>query len=119
MINMKFLALQPFVPSGNDFHKSKQLFVELGFNVNWDAGDYVGFEKDGCKFILQHFDKTDFAENFMISVNVENAEDFYRFVVEKKLPERFGIKVSSPQRQPYGIEVNVIDVAGVCWHFVE
>ena len=55
----------------------------------------------------------------MISVNVENAEDFYRFVVEKKLPERFGIKVSSPQRQPYGIEVNVIDVAGVCWHFVE
>jgi hypothetical protein len=116
---MKFLSLEPFVPSGSNFEGSKQLFQELGFNDNWDAGDYIGFERDGCKFILQKFDNKEFAENFMVSVKVNNAEEFWKYVIEKQLPKKFGIKISKPSKQPYGIEVNIIDIAGVCWHFVE
>ena len=116
---MKFLSLEPFVPSGSNFEGSKQLFQELGFTINWDAGDYVGFAKDGCKFILQKYDHKDFAENFMLSVKVDNAEAFRQMVIEKQLPEKFGIRISQPVQQPYGKEVNVIDIAGVCWHFVE
>ena len=41
---MKFLSLEPFVPSGSDFETSKQFFQGLGFIVKWDAGDYIGFE---------------------------------------------------------------------------
>ena len=44
---MKFLSLEPFVPSGKDFESSKQLFQELGFTVSWDQGDYIGFENNG------------------------------------------------------------------------
>ncbi|HLO81028.1 MAG TPA: hypothetical protein VK166_08720 [Chitinophagaceae bacterium] len=116
---MKFLSLEPFVPSGANFAASKQLFQELGFKINWDAGDYIGFEKDGCKFILQKFNNKEFAENLMISVKIENAEDFWKGLIEKKLTEKFGIKISAPTRQTYGVEVNLIDIAGVCWHFVE
>jgi hypothetical protein len=39
--------------------------------------------------------------------------------MEKKLPERYGIKILPLIEQPYGKEVNVIDIAGVLWHFVE
>lgn len=60
---MKLVALQPFIPSGNSFIASKELFVVSGFNITWGAGDYVGFENNGCKFILQKFDKR---ERFMI-----------------------------------------------------
>lgn len=116
---MKFQSLEPFVPSGNKFEESKQFFLELGFKINWDNGGYIGFEKDGCRFILQHYENRGFAENFMISVKVDNAEEFYQFVVDKKLPEQFGIRISEPAEQPYGKEVNIIDIAGVCWHFVE
>ena len=116
---MKFHSLEPFVPSGSDFQKSKELFLELGFKINWDAGGYIGYERDGCKFILQEFDNKVFAENFMISVKVDNAEEFWKFVVEKKIPERFGVRITAPKQQPYGKEVNLIDIAGVCWHFVE
>ena len=116
---MQFLSLEPFVPSGSNFEGSKQFFVELGFKINWDAGDYVGFEKDGCKFILQKFDNKDFAENFMISVKVDNAEAFWKEVNEKQLPQKFGIRINKPTKMPYGIEVNISDLAGVCWHFVE
>jgi hypothetical protein len=116
---MKFLSLQPFVPSGDNFDDSKQFFQELGFKINWDAGDYIGFERDGCRFILQKFDNKNFAENFMISVNVNNAEEFWNEVNEKQLPQKFGIHLGKPTTQPYGKEVNIIDLAGVCWHFVE
>ena len=116
---MKFLSLEPFVPSGHDFNKSKNLFVALGFKINWDAGDYIGFEKDGCKFTLQKFDNKDFAENFMISVGIPDAQQFWNEVNEKELPRKFGVKINKPVKQAYGNEVNIIDMAGVCWHFVE
>ena len=116
---MKFLSLEPFVPSGSNFEGSKQFFIALGFTITWDAGDYVGFEKDGCKFILQKYDKKDFAENFMLSVGIPNAQEFWDEVNEKKLPQKFGIRLAKPIQQPYGKEVNIIDLAGVCWHFVE
>ena len=116
---MKFLSLQPFVPSGDNFEGSKQFFIELGFRVNWDSDGYAGLEKDGCKFILQKFDNKDFAENFMITVGVDNADEFRKEVLEKKLPEKFGIRIGKVSDMPYGREVNIIDKAGVCWHFVQ
>ena len=116
---MKFLSLEPFIPSGKDFEKSKELFLELGFTINWDGGDYVGFERDGCKFILQKFDNEEFAQNLMISVRISDAVEFWKAVTEKKLEEKFGVRITRPKKQPYGTEVNVIDIAGVCWHFVE
>ena len=116
---MKFFSLEPFVPSGSNFEGSKQLFQELGFNLNWDAVDYAGFEKDGCKFILQKFNDKTFAENFMLSVKIDNAEEFWKELNDKQLVQKFGIRIAPPKEQPYGKEVNLIDMAGVCWHFVE
>ena len=116
---MQFLSLEPFIPSGNNFDASKNLFVELGFKINWDAGDYIGFEQDGCKFILQKYDNKAFAENLMINVKVDDVQAFRNNLMEKKLPEKFGIRIGEITNQPYGKEVNLIDIAGVCWHFVE
>ena len=116
---MKFLSLEPFVPSGSNFEGSKQLFLELGFYINWEVPDYIGFQRDECRFILQHYVNVEFAQNFMISVKVNSAEEFRNTVLDKKLPEKYGIRITDIMQQPYGREVNVIDIAGVCWHFVE
>ena len=116
---MKLLSLEPFVPSGKNFEGSKQLFQELGFSINWDVGDYIGFQRDDCRFILQKFNNKEFAENFMISVKVTNIDEFRNEVLDKQLPQKFGIRISEITPQPYGREVNIIDIAGVCWHFVE
>ncbi|QHS62896.1 VOC family protein [Chitinophaga agri] len=116
---MQFKSLAPFVPSGKNFNASKQFFQELGFQIGWDSGDYVSFENNGCTFILQKFDNQAFAENLMLTVGIENADAFWKEVSEKQLPEKYGIKLSKPIQQPYGKEVNIIDIAGVCWHFVE
>ena len=116
---MKFLSLEPFIPSGNNFEGSKQFFQEVGFDISWDAGDYIGFNRDGCKFILQKYDNKEFAQNLMMSVKVDDVATFRNNLIENKIPEKFGIRLSQVLNQPYGKEVNVIDLAGVCWHFVE
>jgi hypothetical protein len=116
---MTFFSIQAFVPSGENFEESRQFFQQLGFNVSWDAGDYVGFEKDGCRFILQKYINKEFAENFMLTVAVSNADEFRKDVLDKQLPQKFGIRIGEVSDQPYGREVNIIDLAGVCWHFVE
>ncbi len=116
---MKFLSLRPFVPSGNNYEASRDLFKDLGFTLTWDMGDYAGFENNGSSFILQRCDDKNFAENFMLSVGVENAEAFRQEVLAKKLPEKYGVRIGEVKAQPYGKEVNLIDIAGVCWHFVQ
>ncbi|AKQ46897.1 bleomycin resistance protein [Rufibacter radiotolerans] len=116
---MQFLSLEPFVPSGSNFTDAKQFFQELGFTLTWDAGDYIGFERDACKFILQKYDHAEFAQNFMLNVKVSDVEEFRNGLLSRKLPEKYGVTVGQPTQQPYGKEVNVIDMAGVCWHFVE
>ena len=55
----------------------------------------------------------------MVSVGISDVDAFWQDVNDEKLPEKYGIRVSKPTQQPYGIEVNVIDIAGVCWHFVQ
>lgn len=116
---MKFLSLKPFVPSGSNYEQARDFFRELGFNLLWDMGDYAGFENNGCGFILQRYDSKAFAENFMLSVGVENADAFRAEVLAKELPEKYGIRLGEVSNQPYGREVNIIDQAGVCWHFVQ
>ena len=116
---MNFLSIETFVPSGSDYEKSKQLFQELGFKNTWTEGDVSGFEKDGCKFILQNYNEKNFAENLMLIVRVNDINEFQKLLEEKKLVEKFGIRVGKLINQPYGKEINIIDIAGVCWHFVE
>ena len=116
---MTFNYLAPFIPSGKDFEQSKKLFQELGFKINWDAGDYVGFQRDNSQFILQRFDDKHFAENLMINISVSSAKEFWTELNAKELTKKFNVRFTAPTQQPYGIEVNMIDLAGVCWHFVE
>jgi hypothetical protein len=116
---MKFLSLEPFVPSGGNFEGSKQFFQELGFRINWEVDGYIGFQGDDCRFILQRFDQIEFAQNFMLSIKVSSVDEFRTSVLDKGLPEKYGIRIGQITQQPYGREVNIIDIAGVCWHFVE
>jgi len=55
----------------------------------------------------------------MLIVRITNAESFRNDVISRKLPEKFSIHISAVTEKPYGKEVNIIDIAGVCWHFVE
>lgn len=116
---MKYNSIEAFVPSGSDFQASRQLFLELGFNVSWENGDYIGFENNGSRFILQNYNAKEFAENLMMRVTVDDLDAFWQKISGKNLNGKFGVKLVEPTDFPWGREINLIDIAGVCWHFAE
>ena len=116
---MKYNLIEPFIPSGADFQSSRQLFLKLGFNINWEVENLVGFENNGCRFILQKYDVKEFAENLMMRVMVDDLNAFWEKINNLNLTEKFGVKLVEPTEFPWGREVNLIDIAGVCWHFAE
>jgi hypothetical protein len=55
----------------------------------------------------------------MLSVRVTDLDGFYKQVMDKNLAGRFGVRIGTISQQPYGRELNIIDLAGVCWHFIQ
>ncbi len=116
---VKFNSIEPFVPGGSNFQESRQLFLEIGFSINWESGGFIGFQREGCKFILQDFHDKHFAENLMLRMTVSNLDEFWKEILAKKLDKKFKIKLKEPTQYPYGREMHLIDIAGVCWHIAQ
>ena len=120
MTELNALSLLPFVPSGKDYNGSRRLFAELGFQEIWENDGYAGFRNGGAEFILQEFDNKEFAENFMVRLNVPDLDAWWEVVSGKELEKKYsGFRISPPSKKPWGREVNFIDPAGVCWHVGE
>ena len=116
---VKFNSIEPFIPSGSDFEASKALFLALGFSINWENNGYIGFQRGNCQFILQDYDDKHFAENLMIRMTVSDLDAFWAEISPKELTKTFNIKLKEPTHFPYGREINLIDIAGVCWHIAQ
>jgi catechol 2,3-dioxygenase-like lactoylglutathione lyase family enzyme len=110
-------SLLPFVPSGKDYEASRRLFADLGFEEIWENNGYAGFRNGGAEFILQRFEDELFAQNFMVRLNVDDLDRWWGTVSQKGLDRAYsGVRLSGPTDYPWGREVNLIDLAGVCWH---
>ena len=108
------LSLQPFVPSGKDFAKSRALFRALGFEERWANDGYVGFACGAASFILQDIDMPDVAAQMMIRVDVVDLDEWWR--ANENALASAGVTAKPPHDFPWGREVHFIDYAGVCWH---
>ena len=116
---MKYNSIEAFVPSGSDFQASRNLFLAIGFKIVWENKELISFENNGYRFFLQNCDVREFAENLMLRVTVDDLDEFWQKISQLNLPEKFGVKLHEPKDFPWGREVNMIDIAGVCWHFAQ
>ncbi len=117
MKDLQANSLLPFVPSGKDYDASRRLFAALGFEEVWENNGYAGFRNGAAEFILQRFDDEAFAQNFMVRLNVDDLDRWWSAISQKGLDRTYpGVRFSEPTDHPWGREVNLIDLAGVCWH---
>lgn len=113
-------SLLPFVPSGADYDGTRRLLADLGFEELWENSGYAGFRSGAARFILQRYDDKSFAENYMLRLNVPDLDAWWAVIAAKQLESKYpGVRVKEPTAFPWGREVNVIDLAGVCWHVGE
>jgi uncharacterized glyoxalase superfamily protein PhnB len=111
------LDIKAFVPA-KDFTLSKQFYMDLGFTVNWSNDDIAELQLGSFRFLLQKFYVAQHAGNFMMSLNVEDADAWWEHIEKLELTKKYpGIMCKPPQMQPWGLRVLYLsDPSGVLWH---
>jgi catechol 2,3-dioxygenase-like lactoylglutathione lyase family enzyme len=114
------VGLRPFLPA-KDYQASRRFYAELGFEEVWTSDDLTVFSRDGFAFYLQNAYVREWAENLMLQLSVESADDWWEQLKALSLDARYeGVRMNEPRNYPWGSrEVHLIDPAGVCWHIAE
>ncbi|HEY8669177.1 MAG TPA: hypothetical protein VIL86_21185 [Tepidisphaeraceae bacterium] len=111
------IRLYPFVPSGPQFERSIEFFNAIGFETAWQHDGLAGLRFGGAYFMLQKIDVPEWQSNQMITFEVEDLEEYWREIEALDLPSKFpGAKLRPPTDFPWGREIHLIDIGGVCWH---
>jgi len=120
MLRSKALSIRAFLPA-RDLAVSRRFYKDLGFEEIWGDDSACGMQLDGCGIILQKFYVKDHAENFMMSLNVEDVDAWWRHIESAGLKEEYGLGTARPpEMQPWGFRVLYLtDPTGVLWHIAE
>ena len=116
----KVIEIKAFVPA-KDLAQSIQFYSDLGFTTNWSNEDAAEMEIGSARFLLQRFYVKEHAGNFMMSLSVEDANKWWKYIEEIRLTEKYpSIMARPPAMQPWGIRVLYLsDPTGVLWHIAE
>jgi catechol 2,3-dioxygenase-like lactoylglutathione lyase family enzyme len=112
--------LKAFVPA-KDYDLAKQFYVDLGFTLNWGSDEISEFQIGAFRFLLQPFYVKAHSENFMMSLNVKDADAWWDHIERIRLKEKYPtIMAKPPALQPWGLRVLYLtDPTGVLWHIAE
>ncbi len=112
--------LRAFVPA-RDLELSKAFYTELGFTVNWSNAEIAEIQVGASRFLLQKFYVAQHAENFMMSLSVEDADSWWELIQQREMAKKYpGIMCKPPAMQPWGIRVLYLsDPSGVLWHITD
>ena len=114
------IDLKAFVPA-RDYALAKQFYLDLGFAVNFSSDEIAELQIGSFRFLLQPFYVKDHSENFMMSLNVEDADAWWRHIERIGLKEKYPtIMARAPVMQPWGLRVLYLsDPTGVLWHITD
>jgi catechol 2,3-dioxygenase-like lactoylglutathione lyase family enzyme len=116
----KVFDLKAFVPS-RDYQISREFYRDLGFRENWCNNEICEMEMENYRFLLQNFFVQELAGNFMMSLLVENLDEWWDFINRIDLSAKYTLQVvKAPAVQPWGVRVLFLsDPSGVLWHLTE
>lgn len=112
--------LRAFVPA-RDLDLSKQFYIDLGFTNNWSNSEIAELQVGSFRFLLQRFYVAEHAGNFMMSLVVEDADQWWEYIQRVDIANKYpSIMCKPPTMQPWGIRVLYLsDPTGVLWHITD
>ena len=97
--NLTATDVKVFVPA-KDYQQSMRFYQALGWKLLADHGELAEMELGGVRFFLQDYYQKAWAHNFMLYINVENAQAWYEHAKSVIENGAFGkAKIKAPQQQ--------------------
>jgi hypothetical protein len=120
MTHRKVLDLKPFVPA-RDMALSRQFYLDLGFQENWGNDEICELQIGEFRFLLQKFYVEEHANNFMMSLAVEDVDSWWEFITKIDLKAKYQLFMAKPpELQPWGLRVLFLsDPTGILWHITD
>lgn len=120
MLPSPVFDIKAFVPA-KDHELSKAFYTDLGFTINFSNDEIAELQMGSFRFLLQKFYVAQHAGNFMMSMNVEDADACWDYIQRKEFTKKYpGIMCKPPEMQPWGLRVLYLsDPTGVLWHISE
>jgi len=105
MLPSPVIDMKAFVPA-KDPAVSKAFYTDLDFTINWSNDEIAELQIGSFRFLLQKFYVAEHAGNFMMALNVEDADAWWDHIQQKELATKYpGIMCKPPQMQPWGVRV--------------
>ncbi len=120
MVPSPVTDLKAFVPA-RDAELSKKFYTDLGFTINWSNEQVAELQIGSFRFLLSTFYVAEHADNFMMSLSVEDADAWWKHIQRLQIAKQYpGIMCKAPEMQPWGIRVLYLsDPTGVLWHITD
>ena len=117
-LNLTATEIMTFINSGKNYEKAVLFYLEIGFDLDWKSDEIAILRKDKCRFFLQNLQNEWAKDNFMMNMEVENLNDWWKKLNGLNLHEKYeGVKLKAPENYPWGKrEIHLIDPCGVLWH---
>lgn len=118
MMNLKTKQLVTFISAGSDLEKGIEFYKDMGFELQHMDADIAVLSIDEHKFILQKYPNEWMQGNFMMVLEVEDADAWYDKLAGLQLTQKYeGVFLKKPQDFPWGKRVcHLGDPNGVLWH---
>lgn len=120
-LNLKTSDLRPFIPA-RDFALCKRFYSDIGWKTR-DVADGLALVelREQQHFYIQDYYIKEIAENCMLHLTVEDAQDWYRHVSAiLNRDKSYGARIQPPKLQAYGAIVTFMhDPSGVLLHLCQ
>lgn len=116
---MHIKSIRPFIGS-KKFAVSREFYRDLGFEEIVLEPKLSLFRWKDLGFYLQDAYVKDWVDNTMIFMEVENTDDFWKYLQDLELTQKYPDARLTPVKVlPWGKECFVHDPSGILWHFGE
>ena len=115
MTDYGVVEIKAFVPSA-DYALSKQFYTDMGFEMKSTSDELSYFACGNSSFLLQNYCAEGFAENFVMHLLVENADDWWTRLTDTRIAEKYHVRMGKPDDRPWRMRDFILtDPSGVLW----
>lgn len=118
-MNHKAISIRPFIGAKN-FEISRSFYRDFGFQESILAHNLSYFKTAGIGFYLQDANVTDWIDNTMIFLEVDDVGRYWDELVALDLPAKYeNVRLTPIRNMSWGRECFMHDPSGILWHFGE